>query len=194
MQRFDGFAIRRFRVLPFQTEQHWLRGAVDIGVEYADTRAFAGQSQGQIDGGGGFANPALARGNRNNVFDTWYRCRTAQAGMAGHMVADFGDHLTDAGHLGQGGFDFALHAGQLALCRIGQHHIQADRIAIQFEVFHAFAAQVIAAGVRVKQLPQGVVDAGFVDGHIRLRHSVRYRYRRVHQDHWTHRRPRPYRG
>ncbi len=55
--------------LAFQAEQARHRGAVNIGVQNADGLAELLQAERQIDGSGGFADAALARGDRDDLGD-----------------------------------------------------------------------------------------------------------------------------
>ena len=57
------------RLLGAKVEHGGQRGAVDIAVHQADGRAFAGQTDGQVDGDGGFADPALAGADGDDVLD-----------------------------------------------------------------------------------------------------------------------------
>ena len=50
-------------------EQARQRGAVDVGVEHANAQAVLLEAQRQVDGGGGFADAAFARSDRDNVLN-----------------------------------------------------------------------------------------------------------------------------
>ena len=55
--------------LAAQSEQFWLRRAIDVGVENAGLQSERGEAEREIAGGGGLADAALAGGDRNDVLD-----------------------------------------------------------------------------------------------------------------------------
>ena len=52
-----------------QVEQSWHRRAINIRIQYPDTRTFVRQRERDVDCGGAFAHAAFARSNRDDVFD-----------------------------------------------------------------------------------------------------------------------------
>ena len=71
-----------------QPEQLRHRGAVDVGVEQADLQALCGQREGEVAGGGGLADAALAGGDGDDVADTREcRARARRSGTAGRPRA-----------------------------------------------------------------------------------------------------------
>ena len=70
--RLKRFTVGRLR--PAGDAQHlWLRRAIDVRVQDPDRRALSRQRQRQVDGGGRFADPTLARCHRNDVLDVGQR-------------------------------------------------------------------------------------------------------------------------
>ena len=66
----NEFAVALFGFQICHTEHGGLAGAVNVGIEHANTRAHFAQGNGQIGGGGGFAHAAFARGHCDDVFHT----------------------------------------------------------------------------------------------------------------------------
>ena len=77
----EVFVFAGIRAFTFRhAEHHADAGAVDVGVEDADPCTFGLESQSQVDGGGGFADTALAGGDGDDVF---------HAGDRGQVFLDF---------------------------------------------------------------------------------------------------------
>ncbi|MNE26585.1 hypothetical protein D3C80_1199560 [compost metagenome] len=70
LERHEPLLIAHLRTGALRdTKHHALARAIDVGIENTHARAFTGQGQGQVGGGGGLAHAAFARGHRNDVLD-----------------------------------------------------------------------------------------------------------------------------
>src|SRR3569832_1823138 len=102
--RLDAVADQRLEVLAVvglglvgDAQHGRLRRAVDISVQHADTRAFGGQRQRQVDGGGGLADAALAGGHGDFVLDVVYQLDAALDAVGHDLEADVGGGARGAG-------------------------------------------------------------------------------------------------
>src|SRR5690554_2202023 len=70
---YEVFVFAHVRALAFgDAEHHADAGAVDVGIQDSNPGTFGVQGQGEVDGGGGFAHAAFARGNGDDVFHARY--------------------------------------------------------------------------------------------------------------------------
>ncbi len=164
LQRLHAFAVCAFRA-GVDAEHLWLRGAVDVGVEDADAGTFGRQRQCQIDGGGGFADAALAGGDGDDVLDIGQQLHAALYAVRHDTATDIDGHIAGI----RQGFQFVgdqlLDFGLYGLRRIAQHDVERDVVAVDLDVLHAFAADEVLAGIGVEQCLECFLNLRFCDGH-----------------------------
>jgi hypothetical protein len=164
-QRLEVLAVGRFGLVG-DAEHGRLRRAIDVGVEHADARAFGSQRQRQVDGGGGFADAALAGRHGDDVLDVGDQLDAALHAVRDDLEPDVrggGGHAVDALELV---FDLLLDAGELALRRVAELDVDRNGAAVDLDVASGFGRNVILVGIRINQLFQCVLHLQFGNGHV----------------------------
>ena len=163
-QWLHGFAVSTFGPAG-QTHHHRLAGAVNIGVQQTHTRAFSGQGQRQIGGGGGFADAAFARSHGNDVFHLRQQGHAGLCRMRHHLAADRHLHRTHTGHLRHHVLKLLLVGIPQTFGRVAQHQIETDGAGLDADVFDGFGSHKILASQRVRHGLQGEGNVLFGHGH-----------------------------
>ncbi len=101
-------------------EHHLHAGAVNIGIQQADSRALRSEGQREIHRSGRLADTALARGHGNNIADVGHGRRGFTALMRGNAPAY--RYRTLQALLGEPGLQKILVLLLLTTCRKPQHH------------------------------------------------------------------------
>ena len=163
-QRLHGLAVQAVGPA-VNAHHHGLAGAVDIGVQQAHGRAFGGQRQRKIRGGGALAHPALARGHGHDVLHTGQELHAALHRMGHH----FGDHLdlhaANALDRACRRFQAGAQRGLLAACGVAQLHLKRHCVAVDAQIAQGTRADKILAGTGVLHGAQGRHEPLFIDSH-----------------------------
>ncbi len=157
LHRLHVFAVHTFGPA-LDAHHHGLAGAVDVGVEQADAGAFGSQRQRQVDGGGAFADAALAGGHGHDILHVGQQLHAALHAVAGNFETHVDRHIAHTGHA-FGGIDQQLaDTGELAFRRVAEFDVESHIITADLQVPERFAADKILAGVGVQHALQGAQD------------------------------------
>ena len=161
--RDKPLAVTDLRTRAFRQTQHQPHArAIDVGIQHPDFGPFTGQRQRQVGCGRGFANPALARGNGNNVLHL-LQCRHLPLHVTGLNLATHADlcrshtiYILDRHlhHLGD--------ATDQAASGIAQHQFGLDAPAVDIQPAQTAGTEQVGTKVRILILSKGLLNGGTI--------------------------------
>ena len=162
-QRLHGLAILALW-LTVNTQHQRQAGAVNVGIQNADARAFGGQRQRQIGRRGALAHAALARGHGDDVFHTGQQLHAALHRMRGDLAVQVHADIGHAFDLAGSGHQLAAQLGNLARRRITQLDFERHITISDAQVLELLGADKVLRGIGVDNGLQGLQQGGFLNG------------------------------
>ena len=172
VHRLQRLAVLRLR-LAVHAEHARLAGAVDVRIQNADLGALGRQRQGQVHGGGGLADAALAGGHGDDVPDALDVLDALLRGMGGDLARHVDDGGLDAVH----GLDQRLQLrGQVVAVAGGrktQHDLHGRGVAVDGDLLDALGGYQVLFEVGIHVGRQFGFDLVFACSHFFTPGSVR---------------------